>query len=240
MYNLAPKNTFTFYQKQNMQIINTFDGSHTIYVSEMNEQYHSLNGALTESQYVYIEKGYNFHPAKKVTVFEVGFGTGLNSLLTALRAEQEKRPTTYIAIEKFPLHESVTGQLNYGSLISLQAQAIFEKIHRCKWDEFVEITGHFSIKKIKADLTGYTFEGPEKFNVVYYDAFGPDKQPEMWAPQIFCKISSATSTGGVLVTYSAKGEVRRQLSASGFAMERLAGPPGKNQMLRGIKRGANI
>lgn len=223
-----------------MQIINTSDGSNTIYVPEMNEQYHSVNGAITESKYVYIEKGFNFCPTKNVVVFEVGFGTGLNCLLTALQAEKEKRQTAYITIEKYPLEKSITTQLNYGSLISSEAQLYFEKIHYCKWNKTVDLTEYFSIKKIGADLTDYVFEEVEKFNVIYFDAFGPDKQPEMWTPLIFNKISVKTAPGGVLVTYSAKGEVRRQLSASGFEMERLPGPPGKNQMLRGIKRVAKI
>ena len=223
-----------------MQIINTSDGSHTIFLPEINEQYHSVNGAITESKYVYIEKGFNFDLNTKATVFEVGFGTGLNCLLTALHAEQDKRQTVYTTIEKFPLDKSVSNQLNYGSLISAEAQLYFEKVHDCNWNETVEITECFSLKKIKADLTDYVFEEQEKFNVIYFDAFGPDKQPEMWTPLIFNKISMATAPSGVLVTYSAKGEVRRQLSASGFEMERLPGPPGKNQMLRGIKRDTSI
>jgi tRNA U34 5-methylaminomethyl-2-thiouridine-forming methyltransferase MnmC len=223
-----------------MQIINTSDGSHTLYIPEMDEQYHSLNGAITESKYVYIEKGFNFYPTKNLVVFEVGFGTGLNCLLTALQTEQEKRQTMYYSIEKYPLDKSVTNQLNYGRLISSEAQHYFEKIHNSEWNKIVEITKYFSIKKIKADLTDYVFDEQEKFNVIYFDAFGPDKQPEMWTPQIFNKISMATATDGVLVTYSAKGEVRRQIAASGFEMERLPGPPGKNQMLRGIKKVAKI
>jgi tRNA U34 5-methylaminomethyl-2-thiouridine-forming methyltransferase MnmC len=223
-----------------MQIINTSDGSHTLYIPEMDEQYHSVNGAITESNYVYIEKGFNFNPKKNVTVFEIGFGTGLNCLLTALQAEQEKRQTLYYSIEKYPLDKSVINQLNYGRLISSEAQLCFEKIHDSEWNKTIEITEYFSIKKIKADLTDYIFEEQELFNVIYFDAFGPDKQPEMWTPLIFNKISMATAPNGVLVTYSAKGEVRRQFSASGFEMERLPGPPGKNQMLRGIKRVAKI
>jgi len=219
-----------------MQIINTSDGSHTIYLPEMDEQYHSVNGAITESNYVYIDKGFNYLEIINPTVFEVGFGTGLNCLLTALQAEKDNRTTFYHTIEKYPLEKNITDQLNFGRLISTEAQVLFEKIHECGWNETVKISQNFYLKKIKADLTDYDFENHEKCNVIYFDAFGPDKQPEMWTPLIFSKISSATSTGGILVTYSAKGEVRRQLAVSGFEMERLAGPPGKNQMLRGIKK----
>jgi len=218
-----------------MRIINTSDGSHTIYLPEIDEQYHSVNGAITESNYVYIDKGYNFHVSKNPTVFEVGFGTGLNCLLTALQAKQDKRPTLYISIEKYPLQKNIIGQLNFGRLISEDARIIFENIHTCKWNEVVHISEYFNLFKIKGDLIDINLTQSENCDVIYFDAFGPDKQPEMWTPLIFNKIYSVTSPKGVLVTYSAKGEVRRQLAASGFEMERLPGPPGKIQMLRGIK-----
>lgn len=221
-----------------MQIIKTSDGSHTIYLTEMNEQYHSVNGAITESNYVYIEKGYNYQKCKSPKVFEVGFGTGLNCLLTALQAEKDKRKTLYISIEKYPLEKSITNQLNFGTLISSEAQILFNKIHECPWNKVVKLSEYFHLKKIKADLVNHNFDGIQKCDVIYFDAFGPDKQPEMWTPEIFSKIYFITSPEGVLVTYSAKGEVRRQLTISGFEMERLPGPPGKNQMLRGIKKGA--
>jgi len=218
-----------------MRIINTSDGSHTIYLPEMNEQYHSVNGAITESTYVYIDKGYNFHVRKNPTVFEVGFGTGLNCLLTALQAAQDKRPTIYITIEKYQLPKNITDQLNFGRLISEDARIVFENIHACKWNEFVPISEYFNLFKINGDLIDINLTQFVNCDVIYFDAFGPDKQPEMWTPLIFRKIYSITSLKGVLVTYSAKGEVRRQLAACGFEMERLPGPPGKIQMLRGIK-----
>ena len=221
-----------------MQIIKTSDGSHTIYLPRMNEQYHSVNGAITESNYVYIEKGYNYLACKTLKVFEVGFGTGLNCLLTALQAEKDKRKTLYISIEKYPLEKNITDQLNFGTLISPEAQILFKKIHECKWDEVVNLSEYFQLKKIKADLANHIFDGIEKCDVIYFDAFGPDKQPEMWTSEIFSKIYFITAPDGVFVTYSAKGEVRRQLAISGFEMERLPGPPGKNQILRGIKKGA--
>jgi tRNA U34 5-methylaminomethyl-2-thiouridine-forming methyltransferase MnmC len=217
------------------KLIQTADGSRTLYLPEMDEQYHSVNGALTESNYVFIEKGYHFHPAEKPVVFEVGFGTGLNCLLTVLWATKNKRPTLYYTIEKYPLDNLWIKALNYGGPISEEAKTLFTTIHECEWGKTVEITEYFKLHKIKADLTEAAVTGLEKFDVVYFDAFGPDKQPEMWTPEIFRKIFSQCSPGAVLVTYSAKGEVRRQLSAAGFVMERLPGPPGKKEMLRGIK-----
>lgn len=223
-----------------MQIINTSDGSHTIYLPEMEEHFHSVNGAITESNFVYIDKGYNYHASKNPKVFEVGFGTGLNCLLTALQAEHFKRPTLYITIEKFPLQEEIISQLNFGRLISDEARIVFKNIHTCKWNEVVHISEYFNLFKIKGDLIDINLTHFKNCDVIYFDAFGPNKQPEMWTPHIFQKIYSITAPKGVLVTYSAKGEVRRQLAASGFEMERLPGPPGKIQMLRGIKREAKI
>ncbi|HSM48246.1 MAG TPA: tRNA (5-methylaminomethyl-2-thiouridine)(34)-methyltransferase MnmD [Draconibacterium sp.] len=219
-----------------MQLIITSDGSHTLYLPEMDEQYHSVNGAITESEYVYINMGFSYFPGKNPKVFEVGFGTGLNCLLTALQAEKSKRPTNYISIEKYPLEKYIIEELNYGNLISLEAKDIFNKIHNCKWNEFVPVSKYFNLYKIKGDLIDIDLNPFENCNVVYFDAFAPDKQPEIWTPEIFRKVYNIISPGGLLVTYSAKGEVRRQMAACGLEMERLPGPPGKNEMLRAIKR----
>jgi tRNA U34 5-methylaminomethyl-2-thiouridine-forming methyltransferase MnmC len=234
---LHDKNSLTFYENKGiMQLIITSDGSHTLYLPEMDEQYHSVNGAITESEYVYINMGFNYFPGKNPKVFEVGFGTGLNCLLTALQAEKSKRPTNYISIEKYPLEKYIIEELNYGNLISLEAKDIFNKIHNCKWNEFVPVSEYFNLYKIKGDLIDIDLNPFENCNVVYFDAFAPDKQPEIWTPEIFRKVYNIISPGGLLVTYSAKGEVRRQMAACGLEMERLPGPPGKNEMLRAIKR----
>lgn len=222
------------------EIIETSDGSQTLHLPGMNEHYHSVNGAITESQYVYLEKGYKFHPAKNPKIFEIGFGTGLNVLLTALSAEKTKRPTQYISIEKYPLEKSITDCLQYGSIISEEAKVLFNKIHVVKWNETVKISEYFSLLKLETDLIEKDLSDFENCDIIYFDAFAPDKQPEMWTPEIFKKIHHITSINGILVTYSAKGEVRRQLAASGFTMERLPGPPGKFHMLRGIKNKPNI
>jgi tRNA U34 5-methylaminomethyl-2-thiouridine-forming methyltransferase MnmC len=223
-----------------LQIVNTSDGSQTLYIPEMDEQYHSMNGALTESNYVYLGKGYLFHKSNAPIVFEVGFGTGLNCLLTALLAEKQKRTTTYYTIEKYPLDKKIIEHLKYGENISAEAQILFEKIHCCEWDKPIQISKYFKLIKLRSDLIENNLKEVKDCNVIYFDAFGPDKQPEMWQPQIFQKIYSITSHGGVFVTYSAKGAVRRQLAACGFEMERLPGPPGKIQMLRGIKKESAI
>ncbi len=224
----------------NFKIVPTADGSPTIFLPELNEHYHSVNGAITESNHVFIERGYLHHPGNSITVFEVGFGTGLNALLTAISAENTKRSTLFISVEKFPLSKEVTNHLHYGLPISKEAESIFHQIHESKWNETVTISPHFNLLKLEADLLNSDFKLPSDYDVVYFDAFGPEKQPEMWTPTIFQKLYNASAENGIFVTYSAKGEVRRQLTACGYFMERLPGPPGKFQMLRGIKKGANI
>jgi tRNA U34 5-methylaminomethyl-2-thiouridine-forming methyltransferase MnmC len=219
------------------EFIYTADGSPTLYLSGMDEQYHSLNGAITESKYVFEEKGYAYHPAANPVVFEVGFGTGLNCLLTACNAGQSCRSTFYITIENNKLSTGLVRRLNYGGLISKMAEALFHLIHECKWNVPVQISDYFKLLKLKADFTRHDWQLPVNCDVIYFDAFGPDKQPEMWTGAVFVRLFEITSPGGVLVTYSAKGEVRRRLQASGFRTERIPGPPGKKEMLRAIKSG---
>ena len=218
-----------------MKIISTADGSKTIYIPEIDEQYHSLNGAITEAMHVYIRNGFLYHPSTAPTVFEVGFGTGLNCFLTALEAIKNRKPTYYIAIEKFPLDANTCQQLNYGQTFSTDAELLLSAISACNWTTSVEISPYFKLLKLHDDLSNFDFSLIPKADVIYFDAFGPDKQPEMWKPEVFRKISELTKPGGILVTYSAKGQVRRDLKAAGFEMERLPGPPGKKEMLRGIK-----
>jgi tRNA U34 5-methylaminomethyl-2-thiouridine-forming methyltransferase MnmC len=223
-----------------MQIITTADGSHTLYLAEMNEQYHSLNGAITESEHVYIENGYKFHQSPNPVVFEIGFGTGLNCLLTALQAEKSNRQTLYITVEKFPIDKETWEQLNYGKCISEPAHKLFCKIHETEWNTETQITKYFRLYKLRCDIHELTTSALQKCDIVYFDAFGPEKQPDMWTPEVFNVVAGLCKTDAALVTYSAKGQVRRELQAAGFTMKRLPGPPGKNEMLRGIKQISNI
>lgn len=223
-----------------LKIIATHDGSPTVFIPELNEHYHSVNGAITESRHVYIERGYLHHKGSQAVVLEIGFGTGLNALLTALSAAEIQRPTHYISAEKFPLPEKIIHQLPYGLQISEKARDLFKRIHACPWEQPVSLSPYFSLLKLKADITDAQFAFGQKGDVVYFDAFGPDKQTEMWQPAVLKRMYEATANHGILVTYSAKGAVRRNLAACGYTMERLPGPPGKFQMLRGIKQVANI
>lgn len=224
----------------NLQIKNTGDGSATLFLPEMNEQYHSLNGAVTESNHVFLANGFNFHPSKQPVVFEVGFGTGLNCLLTAHQAQLHNRPTFYMTIEKFPIEQEIVNQLNYGSLVKENGIRLFRNIHDCEWNIPVEVSPWFTLLKLNTDFTTEKWILPKKTDIIYFDAFGPDKQPEMWSEEIFIRLFKNSSEGGILVTYSAKGEVRRRMVKAGFKVERLPGPPGKKEMLRGIKVASKI
>ena len=215
------------------QLIITSDGSHTIFVPELNEHYHSIHGAVQESTFIFIKNGFEICKADPLNVFEVGFGTGLNVLLTAISASDKKRIIHYTSIEKYPLHESVIKTLNHRTFAGMEGKQIFNKIHDSKWGSFEKITENFYLKKIKCDLVKDNVEG--KFDLIYFDAFGPDKQPEMWTREIFVRIAAVTNKNGVLVTYSAKGEVKRNLKVCGFDVTLLPGPPGKRQIIRAVK-----
>ncbi len=213
----------------------TGDGFSTLYIPEMDEQYHSLHGAFNESMHVFMRSGYQFCTASEPVVLEVGFGTGLNGLITAVQAEKDKRPTTYFALEKYPVAVSLAETLDYGKRISEEARQWFSLMHSCRWETMVQVNPFFRLFKMKTDITGDRRMPDQLWDIVYFDAFAPGKQPEIWSPEIFSRIYSGTKNQGVFVTYSAKGQVRRELAGAGFSMERLPGPPGKNEMLRGIK-----
>jgi len=214
-------------------IVTTSDGSHTIYIPELDEHYHSVHGAIQESEHVFLKNGYDFCKNEPLNILEIGFGTGLNALLTALRAISGNRKVNYMAIEKYPVENKIVKVLNYPLFTGLKGKEIFNEIHSCEWGKNIDICNNFCINKIHGDLLTERLSG--YFNMVYFDAFGPDKQPEMWTKNILMKISQVTAENGIFVTYSAKGEVRRNLAACGFRVFRLPGPPGKREMLRAIK-----
>jgi len=214
------------------EIITTSDGSHTLYVPEINEHYHSVNGALQESLHIFIKNGFETTTANHVNILEIGFGAGLNALLTAISAEKNKREVFYTAIEKYPLPQTITDVLNYETLLDVQ-HGLFRQIHNAPWNCYHTITQHFTIGKIAADATKIIPEG--KYDIIYFDAFDPNKQPEMWTKEIFEKIYLFTSESGILLTYSAKGEVKRNLKSCGFSVAILPGPPGKRHIVKAVK-----
>lgn len=212
----------------------TQDGSHTLYVPSIDEHYHSHFGALTESKHIFINAGLASLSGDTVSILEVGFGTGLNALLTALHAGDHNTRISYTTLEKYPLDPSVVRQLNYGHLIGSNGQELFEAIHDAPWGTEVKITEWFSLNKILTDLT--TDDPRGMYDLIYYDAFGPDKQPEMWTGEVMGRINAVTRSGSVLVTYSAKGSLKRLLRTFGFEVTLLPGPPGKRVMTRAVKR----
>ena len=213
-----------------LRIILTEDGSHTIYHSEINDHYHSIHGAFSESLHVYIRSGFNYHPSANVSILEVGFGTGLNVLLTLKQALEEKRQVTYHTIDKFVLPADITDCLNYNQFLENINPGLFNTIHRLSWDTDHELSGFFLLRKILADMN--ELELVKGYDIVYFDPFGPDKQPDMWTEDIFRKIYTAMNPGGLLVTYSSKGDVKRRFQKCGFIVEKIPGPPGKREMLR--------
>jgi tRNA U34 5-methylaminomethyl-2-thiouridine-forming methyltransferase MnmC len=214
-------------------LIVTADGSHTIFVPELNEHYHSVNGAVQESNHVFITNGYDQSKADPLRILEVGFGTGLNALLTASRSLKDRRMVIYTAIEKYPLKPEIIDTLNYHSFVGNDGKKLFNAIHSALWDRTAPIHEFFSLKKVKCDLISDPLNGV--FDLIYFDAFGPDKQPEIWSREVFRKITNLTAKGGLLTTYSAKGEIKRILIENYFVVEVLAGPPGKRHMIKAVK-----
>jgi len=215
------------------KIIKTGDGSHTIFVPEIDEHYHSVHGAVQESTYIFIKNGFEVCKADPLNIFEVGFGTGLNALLTAIKSMSGKREVNYTSIEKYPLDEKIIKSLNHHNYAGEKAREIFHLIHSTPWNISVNICKNFNLKKIETDFTTEPPSG--RYDLIYFDAFGPDKQPEMWTREMFTRISALTNKNGILVTYSAKGEVKRSLIVCGFDVTMVPGPPGKRQMIRAVK-----
>ncbi len=220
------------------QFLITADGSHTLYIPELDETYHSIHGAIQESMFVYIEQGLNYFAEKeiseKIRIFEVGFGTGLNALLSAIYAEKHHVFLQYECLETSPLGDKEIKKLNYPAIIGgLFSKELFQNIHDSPWSEWVEICTYFQFQKIKARIQDYGVS--EIFDICFFDAFAPSKQPEMWSLEVLEKVFSLLNYNGVLVTYCAKGQLKRDLKSIGFKVETLPGPPGKMQMVRAIK-----
>lgn len=216
------------------KIIVTDDGSHSLLVPELNEQYHSVHGAKQEAEHVFLKMGLDDRlddGYKSISVFEVGFGTGLNALLTANWAKENKTSVAYTSIEKYPVADEEFNLLNYGDL--LQAPELYKKITGAKWGNFTEMTDLFSLRKVEADLIEDNL--PKGFDVVFFDAFAPNKQPKLWEVNIFKKIFEIMINNGVLVTYCCQGQARRNMIEAGFEVEKVPGPPGKREMLRARK-----
>ncbi len=217
----------------NSELIITEDGSHSLFVPAIDECYHSTHGAVQESKHIFIETALKQCVKTEIRVLEIGFGTGLNAFLTLVEAERSDKKIHYTSLEKYPVEVEKALQLNYPEVVLAGNRNSFEALHTSVWGEEVQIGSNFWLTKIEADFTQFAFN--EMFDVVYFDAFSPEKQPEMWSLELFTKIFLRCNPGAVLTTYCAKGIVRRAMQSAGFQVERLPGPPGKRQILRSIK-----
>jgi tRNA U34 5-methylaminomethyl-2-thiouridine-forming methyltransferase MnmC len=213
------------------EIIVTKDGSHSLLVPELNEQYHSIHGAKQEADHVFLKMGLGFHFLKDLKVFEVGFGTGLNALLTWDYAARNSIHIEYHSIEKYPVAQAEYEVLNYGTI--LHKEEAYLQLHQASWEELNTMDAHFSLHKLEADLKSDVL--PKGFDVIYFDAFAPNKQANMWTEEIFRKMLEMLNEGGCLVTYCCQGHAKRAMKAAGFDIEKVPGPPGKREMLRAKK-----
>lgn len=217
----------------------TEDGSHTIECLNFNSTYHSKFGAIQESLTVFVEAGLHYILARQdnkppIRILELGLGTGLNAWLSLCAADRGSLSIEYTALEMYPVSMEMALQLNYPSIHSPRHESEFASIHNCPWSEWVSITPQFQMHKIKADVLMWN-PGNVLVDIVYYDAFGPRTQPDLWSEEVLSKFVDSLVSGGVFVTYCANGEVRRTLQGLGLSMDRLPGPPGKREMLRGVK-----
>lgn len=221
---------------QNKEIFTTADGSKTFYLPELNEYYHSHHGAIQEAKHVFLKNGlFEKLNETEISIFEVGFGTGLNAFLTAIEAEKLKLQISYTGIEAFPLTSIEASEMTYTNNPDLELfDDLFTAIHAAEWNKEIEITTNFKLTKINQKLQDINLE-KEQFDIIYFDAFGPRVQDELWQLEIFQKLFHSLKPNGIFVTYCAKGQVKRDLKAVGFIVETLAGPPGKREMVRGRK-----
>lgn len=223
-----------------IKIMNTGDGSHTLLNVALNETYHSRHGALRESQHVFLKEGLQYwlekHPeANSINIFEMGMGTALNLMLT-LQAAQElpQIKFSYITLEAFPLSNLVIKQLNYTELLqNASLKVLFEKVHQTSWNEWHTMLPNFQLKKARQKLEDYQVESTSA-DLIYYDAFAPNKQAELWTVEALSKVCAMLKQEGIFVTYSAKGQLKRDLKSLGLSVETLPGPPGKAEMVRAI------
>jgi tRNA U34 5-methylaminomethyl-2-thiouridine-forming methyltransferase MnmC len=218
------------------QIIITEDGSHSIAIEQTNITFHSRYGAIRESEHVYMDAGLKqlLHKKSSLNIFEMGFGTGLNALLTLIHAEKANQKIYYETVDNFPLETGFFEKLNYCEQLNRpELKPLFFQLHHSKWNQEISIGFFFTIKKMNTMLQPYVFN--KTFDIIFYDAFAPNAQPELWTEEIFKKLFSALSQNGLLLTYCSKGIVQRAMRAAGFVVEQLPGPPHKREILRARK-----
>ncbi|WP_298896788.1 tRNA (5-methylaminomethyl-2-thiouridine)(34)-methyltransferase MnmD [uncultured Psychroserpens sp.] len=222
------------------KIITTADGSTTIQIEDWNEQYHSVHGAIQEANHVYIEQGLLFFysenepvSTKDISILEIGFGTGLNALLTFLKGKELNQHINYVGVEGYPISSEELKQLNYVSELRIDDNN-FNALHQCSWESEYQISELFKLTKQQKMFKDISEENA--YDIIYFDAFGARVQPELWTESIFKIMYKALKPNGVLTTYASIGHVRRTMQSLGFEVERLQGPPGKRHMIRAVKR----
>lgn len=225
-------------KKLKREIIKTSDGSTTIHFPELDEHYHSKHGAISEAKHVFIKSGFDHLLASRqfseLKILEIGFGTGLNAFITYLEALKKGQQIQYTGVEAYPVLEEEIQLLNYVNELNAEDyQAIFDSLHQSSWEKMNSISDSFFL--IKRQQLFEDIEDKDAFDLIYFDAFGARVQPDLWDVTIFKKMYKALLPNGVLVTYAAKGSVRRAMQEVGFTVERLPGPPGKREMLRASK-----
>ncbi|MBS1533942.1 MAG: tRNA (5-methylaminomethyl-2-thiouridine)(34)-methyltransferase MnmD [Bacteroidetes bacterium] len=214
------------------EIITTADGSTTIRLPDWDEHYHSKHGAIQEAQHVFIKNGLALFADQSVDILEIGFGTGLNALITYKVAPNYSLTVNYVGIEAYPIHESEVLAMNYASELKID-DAVFAQMHQCSWNESHSITDDFNLTKRQQFFSEISDEAV--FDLIYFDAFGYRVQPELWSEEIFKIMFRALKPGGILVTYAARSIIKKNMIASGFTVSKLPGPPGKREMFRAIK-----
>ena len=212
------------------QLITTEDGSSSIYVEGLKENYHSQYGAVNESVHIFIESGLKHCQKNPVSILEIGFGTGLNALLTLNESILTNRVVSYYSLEKYPLAKNEWRSLNYSGMDEIENSHLFENLHELDWDSWHSLNDTFRLYKEKVDLL--TFRTSLKFDLIYFDAFSPNVQPELWSEKIFENMHECLNPGGLLLSYSVKGTVKRALKSAGFTTELIPGPKGKRVIMR--------
>ena len=216
------------------EILQTLDGSTTIHLPDWNESYHSKHGAIQEAYHVFIKNGLNTFNSQPVCLLEIGFGTGLNAFITYLEAMKSNQKIDYYGVEAYPISSEEISQMNYVTELNATSEReVFKLIHDCEWEINNKIAVLFTLTKRKQFFEQINDE--DKFDLIYFDAFGYRVQPELWSTEIFRKMYRSLKSNGTLVTYAARGVVKRSLIEVGFKVEKLPGPPGKREMFRATK-----
>ena len=225
------------------EIIQTKDGSTTFYLPELNETYHSKNGAIQEAYHVFIKNGFSLFEghellrtgeAKPISILEIGFGTGLNAFITSLESQNNNQTVDYVGVEAYPITQEEALTMNYANQIDASKTEVFQKIHQIDWEIKTQLNTTFQLTKRKQLFQDIV--DVEVFDLIYFDAFGYDVQPELWSDKIFEKMFIALKSGGVLVTYACRSVIKNSMISAGFKIEKLPGAPGKREMLRASKQ----